>query len=153
MELIDGVRTKALKVIPDERGRLMEILRADDEIFVGFGQVYLTTTLPGVVKAWHLHKLQTDNVACVAGMIKLCLYDERRDSPTFGRLNEFFLGVHRPLLVQIPPFVCHGWKCVSLEEALIVNTVTRPYNYQEPDEFRFDAHQSHIPYDWSRRDG
>lgn len=153
MELIAGVRVKNLKVIPDERGRLMEMLRADDDIFMGFGQVYLTTTLPEVVKAWHLHKLQTDHVVCVHGMIKLALYDDRADSETFGLLNQFFMGVHNPILVQIPPLVYHGWKCVSIEEALIVNTVTRPYDYREPDEFRLDAHQSHIPYDWSRKDG
>ena len=28
--LIDGVRTKTLRLIPDERGWLMEILRSDD---------------------------------------------------------------------------------------------------------------------------
>lgn len=153
MEFIEGVRVKELKVIPDQRGRLMEMLRADDEIFAGFGQVYLTTTLPGVVKAWHLHKLQTDNVVCVAGMIRLGLYDDRKDSPTFGLANEFYLGIHRPLLVQIPPFVYHGWKCVSPEEALIVNTVTKPYDYSEPDEYRLDAHENHLPWDWSQVDG
>ena len=131
----------------------MEMLRADDDIFAGFGQVYLTTTLPGVVKAWHLHKLQTDNVVCVAGMIRLGLFDERDDSPTKGLVNEFFLGVHRPLLVQIPPLVYHGWKCVSVEEALIINTVTRPYDHTQPDEYRLDAHKSHIPFDWSIQDG
>ena len=153
MEYIDGVKTKELKVIPDGRGRLMEILRADDEIFPGFGQVYLTTTLPGVVKAWHLHHHQTDNVACVFGMIRLGLFDDRAGSPTKGMVNEFFLGVHRPLLVQIPPFVYHGWKCISPEEALIVNTVTKPYNYRDPDEHRLDAHSPEVPFDWATKDG
>ena len=153
MDLIEGVRVKKLSVIPDQRGRLMEMYRADEEIFVGFGQVYLTTTLPGVVKAWHLHKVQTDNVVCVAGMIRLGLYDDRKDSPTFGLVNQFFLGVHNPLLVQIPPFVYHGWKCTSLEEALIVNSVTRPYDYKNPDEYRLDPHENHIPWDWADQDG
>ena len=81
--MIDGVKTKKLEVIPDERGRLMEILRNDDDVFIQFGQVYITTTYPGVVKAWHLHKEQSDNVACVQGMIKLVLYDPRKQSPTF----------------------------------------------------------------------
>ena len=54
--MIDGVMIKKLKVIADERGRLMEILRADDEMFTGFGQVYMTTAYPGVVKGWHYHK-------------------------------------------------------------------------------------------------
>ena len=53
---IAGVKTKALRVIPDERGWLMEILRADDEeFFTRFGQVYTSATYPGVVKAWHYH--------------------------------------------------------------------------------------------------
>ena len=63
--MIAGVRTKQLTVHADERGRLMEILRRDDEVFVGFGQVYVTTVYPGIVKAWHYHKCQTDNLACL----------------------------------------------------------------------------------------
>jgi dTDP-4-dehydrorhamnose 3,5-epimerase len=152
MDLIDGVKTKELKAIPDDRGRLMEILRADDEMYETFGQVYMTTTLPGVVKAWHCHHVQTDNICCVAGMIRLALYDDRRDSATFGLVNDFYLGVHRPLLVQVPPYVFHGWKCVSPEEALIVNTVTHPYDPQSPDEHRLPAHESHIPFSWDRID-
>jgi len=49
MNLIGGVQTKPLWVIPDERGCLIEILR-DDEMFEKFGQVYLTAAYPGVVK-------------------------------------------------------------------------------------------------------
>jgi dTDP-4-dehydrorhamnose 3,5-epimerase len=55
--VIAGVILKSLRLLPDERGRLMEILRNDDDIFSKFGQVYITTTYPGVVKAWHCHKL------------------------------------------------------------------------------------------------
>ena len=63
--MIRGVRTKSLKVIPDERGRMMEILRADDDLFLKFGQVYVTTTYPQVVKACHYHKVQTDHIVAV----------------------------------------------------------------------------------------
>ena len=151
--MIDGVKVKTLKVIPDERGRLMEILRRDDELFGAFGQVYATTTLPGVVKAWHKHEKQTDNVACVAGMIKLALFDGREGSPSQGELSQFYLGVHRPILVQIPAGIWHGWMCVSPEEAVVVNVPTEPYNPDHPDEQRLDPHDSLIPYDWRRKDG
>jgi dTDP-4-dehydrorhamnose 3,5-epimerase len=151
--MIDGVKIKKLRVIPDERGRLMEILRRDDELFQNFGQVYMTTTYPGVVKAWHRHEKQTDNIACVAGMIKMALYDGRTDSPTFKEVNEFYLGVHNPMLVQVPAGIYHGWMCVSQEEALIVNLPTETYNYEHPDEQRLDPHTSDIPYDWKRKDG
>jgi len=151
--MIKGVKTKKLKVIPDERGRLMEILRKDDDLFLGFGQAYMTSTYPGVVKAWHMHRKQTDNVVCLQGMLKLVLYDGRRGSKTFGELEQYYIGVHNPLLVQIPAGVYHGWMCVSPEEALVVNLPTLPYNHKEPDEQRLDPHSSDIPYDWTRKDG
>ena len=82
---IAGVKTKPLRLIPDERGWLMEILRADEsELFTKFGQVYVSATYPGVVKAWHYHKVQVDNFACIAGMVKLVLVDTRDGSPTKG---------------------------------------------------------------------
>jgi dTDP-4-dehydrorhamnose 3,5-epimerase len=151
--MIEGVMTKKLKVIPDERGRLMEILRTDDEMFRKFGQVYMTTAYPGVVKGWHYHKKQYDNMAVVKGMMKIVLYDGRLDSSTHSEINEFFAGEHNPLLIHIPPYVYHGFKCVSQEEAVVVNTPTEAYDYSEPDEFRVHPHDNDIPYEWDRKDG
>ena len=151
--MICGVMTKKLKLIPDERGRLMEILRHDEEIFSKFGQVYLTTTYPGVVKAWHYHKKQDDFITCVKGMLKLVLYDGREGSETKGEINEFFIGDFNPALVRVPHMIYHGWKCISQEEALVINTPTEAYNPKEPDEYRIDPHQNDIPYRWERKDG
>ena len=151
--MIKDVVYKQLRFIPDERGRLMEMLRKDDEIFSKLGQVYLTTTYPSVVKAWHYHKLQDDLICCVKGMLKLVLYDDRPDSPTKGDINEFFIGDYNPALVRVPKMVYHGWKCISEEEAIIINAPTEVYNRQQPDEFRQDPHINDIPYKWERKDG
>ena len=154
MKLINGVKVKNLRVIPDERGRLMELLRSDDrEFFSGFGQVYLTTAYPGAIKAWHYHKKQTDNLVCIQGMMKIVLYDPREDSPTKGMVNEFFAGIHNPILIKVPPFVMHGFKCVSEHEALVVNIPTEVYVYNNPDEYRVPPSSPDIPYDWARKDG
>jgi len=151
--MIKGVKVKVLKVIPDERGRLMEILRRDDEMFKGFGQVYMTTAYPGVVKGWHYYKKQYDNMAVVKGTMKIVLCDGREDSPTYREVNEFFAGEHNPILIHIPPYIYHWFKCVSQEEAIVVNTPTETYNYEEPDEFRVHPHDNDLPYDWGRNDG
>jgi dTDP-4-dehydrorhamnose 3,5-epimerase len=148
--MIEGVKVKELKLIPDERGRLMEILRRDDDIFIEFGQVYMTTAFPGVVKAWHFHKGQTDNFTCIRGCMRLGLYDARTASPTFGNVEEYIIGIDSPMLVQIPPEVYHGFKCISEEEAVVINTVTVPYNRNEPDEYRVDAFDNDIPFDWKK---
>ena len=150
--MIDGVKIKQLKVISDERGKLMEIIRSDDDVFEKFGQVYMTTAMPGVVKGWHYHKIQSDNFACVKGMIKLVLYDSRDGSKTKGEVNEFFIGENNPILVHIPKLVYHGFKGTSENEAIVINTITEPYNAKDPDEFRVPAHGSDIPYEWERKD-
>lgn len=145
---IDGVKIKHLRVIPDERGWLMEILRSDDEIFQQFGQVYITTAYPGVVKGWHYHKKQTDNFTCVHGMMKVVLYDAREGSSTKGTIMEFFVGEKNPILISVPPGVYHGFKGIGTETAYFLSVPTRPYNYQEPDEYRLPPDTKEIPYDW-----
>ncbi len=151
--MIEGVRVKKLRVIPDERGYLMEMLRDDDEFFQKFGQVYLSVVYPGVVKGWHYHKKQTDHFVFVKGMAKVVLYDGRDGSPTRGQVNEFFMGEHNPILLVIPPLVLHGMKGVGTEPAYLVNVPTEHYVYDQPDEFRVDPHSKDVPYDWSHRDG
>lgn len=151
--MIKDVIVKQLKYIPDERGRLMEILKCNEEIFTKFGQVYISTTYPYVVKAWHFHKEQDDCIVCIKGMLKLVLYDNRDDSPTKGEVNQFFIGEFNPALVKVPREVYHGWKCVSTEEAIVINIPTEPYNYEKPDEYRVDPHKNDIPYNWERKDG
>ena len=153
MALIDGVSTRRLRLMPDERGFLMEMLRSDWPEFEKFGQVYLTAVYPGVVKGWHYHKKQNDYFICVSGMAKVVLHDSREGSPTKGMTNEFFIGELNPMLVRIPAGVYHGFKGISEKVTLIVNVPTEPYNYEEPDEHRLPAHTDEIPYDWERKDG
>lgn len=152
-KLINDVAVRSAKVIADERGRLGEIMRADDPWFEKFGQVYFTTTYPGVIKAWHYHKKQTDHFYVIKGMVKIALCDQREESSTHGVVNELYLGEHCPGLLRIPPGILHGWVCVSETTSYILNVVSEMYNYAEPDEFRTDPHDNDIPYDWKRRDG
>ena len=153
-QLIHGVTVKKLQIHCDERGRLMEMIRSDDKDLkqIKFGQVYMTTAYPGVTKAWHYHKKQTDHFVCVRGMMKVVLFDPREGSPTKGLINEFFIGSQNPVLVRVPNLVYHGWKCISTEPSLVVNVPTEPYQYSDPDEYRLEPHGT-LPYDWTRKDG
>jgi len=150
--VIDGVTVSTLRVIADARGRLMEVLRSDDPLFKKFGQVYVTVVYPGVVKAWHCHKLQTDHLAAIQGMVRLGLFDGREGSPTRGEVMEVSFGVHNPVLVVVPPGVWHGFQGLGTEEAVVMNVPTELFNYKEPDELRMDPHDNEIPFDWRKRD-
>jgi dTDP-4-dehydrorhamnose 3,5-epimerase len=150
--MIEGVIVKKLKVIPDERGYLMEMLRSDDPFFRKFGQLYLTVAYPGVVKGWHYHKIQTDHFVAVSGMVKVVLYDQREGSKTRGEVNEFFMGEQNPILLVIPPLVVHGMKGIGTAPGMVVNCPSEVYDYDNPDEHRFDPHDGSIPYEWARKD-
>ena len=139
---------KQLKAHTDERGWLLELLRRDWKLFSEFGQAYITAAYPQVVKAWHMHKKQTDNISCIKGLIKLVLYDDRENSETRRELLEFVIGEKNPTLVQIPPRVWHGFKTLGEEAAIVVNIPTNLYNYKDPDEHRLPPQTDKIPYDW-----
>ncbi|MGH2372911.1 MAG: dTDP-4-dehydrorhamnose 3,5-epimerase family protein [bacterium] len=149
MNLINGVTVRSLKVLPDDRGFLMEMLRSDWPEFRAFGQVYLTACYPGVIKAWHYHRDQWDYFVCIRGMARIVLYDPRNESPTKGVINEFHTGVLNPLLVIVPPLVYHGVAAEGPREAILVNIPTRIYDYLAPDEYRLPHDDPGVPYDWS----
>jgi dTDP-4-dehydrorhamnose 3,5-epimerase len=144
--MIQGVLIHPLRQIPDERGKIMHMLRADDPHFEKFGEIYFSVAYPEAVKGWHIHKKMSLNYAVISGMIKLVLYDERENSPSHGELMELFIGESNYMLVKIPPMVWNGYKGIGVTPAIVANCATLPH---DPDEIsRLDPHNSHIPYKW-----
>lgn len=147
--MIDGVTVVPLRQIVDERGKVMHMLRADDPAFERFGEIYFTTVRHGAIKAWHLHTRMTLNYACISGLVKLVLYDDRPGSPTRGELQELFIGQDAYCRVRIPAHVWNGMKGISAEPAIVANCPTEPHDYAEIE--RLDPFSPRIPYDWSLR--
>jgi dTDP-4-dehydrorhamnose 3,5-epimerase len=145
--MIEGVLVHPLRQIPDERGKIVHMLRCDDPHFERFGEIYFSVVNPGVIKAWHLHKEMTLNYAVVSGMIKLALYDERPESPTRGEVQELFIGDSHHVLVRIPPGVWNGFKGVGVTPAIVANCSTIPHDPAEI--VRMDPLRNPIPYDWA----
>lgn len=148
---IAGVVVRPLRKIPDERGCIFHMLRANDPHFEKFGEIYFSQVFPGAIKAWHLHKAMALNYAVVAGRIKLVLADDREGSATRGNLMELFLGEENYSLVTIPPLVWNGFKGVGTGPALVANCATLPH---DPEEIvRMDPFSEKIGYDWSLKHG
>ena len=146
---IEGSLVTPLTRIPDERGTIMHMLRADASHFVGFGEIYFSTLYPGAIRAWHMHKSMTLNFAVPVGKIKLVLYDDRPASPTFRVLSEHFVGEDSYVLLTVPPMVWIGLKGIGIATALVANCTTLPHDPFEMD--RLDPFDPSIPYDWALR--
>ncbi|MBI2135157.1 dTDP-4-dehydrorhamnose 3,5-epimerase family protein [Candidatus Woesearchaeota archaeon] len=151
--MIEGVKVKKLKKIADYRGFLMEMLRDDDDFYVKFGQVYMTVCNPGIVKAWHYHKKQSDNFVIIRGKGRIGLYDGREGSKTKGKAMEFTVDENNPILVFIPPGVLHGYETIGNEPCYLINCVTEHYDYGHPDEHRVDPFDNDIPFKWNNKKG
>lgn len=149
--MIEGVAVYPLRQIPDERGKIMHMLRCDAEHFEKFGEIYFSVVNPGVVKGWHLHKKMVLNYAVVSGMIKLALYDDRKGSKTRGQVQEIFLGEDNYCLVRIPALVWNGFKGIGKRPAIVANCATIPHDPKEI--VRIDPFKNDIPYDWTLKHG
>ena len=149
MSTIDGVLTVPLRRIPDERGTIFHMLRADDPHFVAFGEIYFTSVYEGVVKGWHKHRDMTLNYACVHGRVKVALYDDREGSPTRGTVQEVFLGPDEHSLVVIPPEIWTGVKGMTSPFAIVANCATHTHDPERTT--RLDPFDNDIPYDWHVR--
>jgi dTDP-4-dehydrorhamnose 3,5-epimerase len=149
--MIEGVLVEPLKQFPDERGRVMHMLRSDSPIFTRFGEIYFSLVYPGVVKAWKRHKLMTQNYAVPVGNVKVVVYDGRPGSGTEGEVQEIIIGEDNYCLLRIPPLVWSGFQGISDAPSLVANCPDMPH---DPDEVeKLDPHDPSIPYGWGSRNG
>lgn len=146
--MIRGVQLKLLKKHYDDRGYFMEVLRADDPFFNGFGQASQSMSFPGVIKAFHYHQKQDDIWFFPKGHAQVVLYDLRTDSETHGQTDVFYMGEDLPLLLFIPRGVAHGYRVLGMDTAVIFYFTNQPYNPDDPDEFRIPYDDPKIGFSW-----
>jgi len=146
-EPLDGVIISELRQIPDARGSVLHMLRADDPEFTKFGECYFSEVLPGAVKAWKRHRGQSQLFAVPVGRIRLAIYDDREGSRTRGHLQTIELG--RPdayFRLRIPPGLWYGFACISDTPALLANCADVPHDPAEGEQRA--STDPEIPYRW-----
>lgn len=145
---IAGVEIHSLRVIEDERGAVMHMLRSDAPWFTAFGEVYFSRVNAGAVKAWKRHREMTQHFAVPAGRIRLVLFDDRGRKGDAGILEVFELGLpDRYCLIRIPPMVWYGFQAIGDEPALIANCADLPHSPEESEQAACLPHQRR--FDWN----
>jgi dTDP-4-dehydrorhamnose 3,5-epimerase len=145
--LIADVSVHEVRTVPKRNGSVTELYRDDwPEAGSNVGQVFMVHLSVRGVSAWHAHEVTTDRLTVIDGAATLALYDARRESPTYGRVNEFHLRDARPMTVVVPPRVWHGIANTGDRGCVIVNMPDRPYRYDDPDHWRVPADSPEIPY-------
>lgn len=148
---IAGVKIKRLLRHSDDRGFFQEILRDDEELLERFGQLSLSKSYPGVIKAFHYHERQDDLWFFPVGNAQVVLHDLREGSPTRGQTQVVYMGEDYPLLLVIPSGVAHGYRVLGEKAAVIIYCTTESYDPYDPDEKRLPYNDPLIGFDWSTK--
>ena len=144
--MIHDVKITPLKIISDNRGKVIHMLRTDSQVFEKFGEIYFSTIYHQSIKGWHLHKESTLNYVCIKGKVKLVLFDNRKESSTKGVYQELILSPEDYFLVTIPPNIWNGFKGLDRAESIIANCLTLPHNEREM--LRKDPFDKSFNYKW-----
>ncbi len=144
--LIEGVVLKNVRHVPTAYGHLTELFRDDWGLKGHWGQAFQSCFQPGAISAWHAHATTRDGIFVNRGMLKIVLFDSRKDSKTYGNINEFKLGDLRPGLLIVPSCVWHGVQNISSNGASLINFVDHAYTYEDPDHWRLSRDSPEIPY-------
>jgi dTDP-4-dehydrorhamnose 3,5-epimerase len=138
--LIEGIIVKEIKKFVDERGFFSELFRKDwDNLIFNeeIVQLNLSYSYPNIIRAWHRHlRGQVDFFICLTGAIKVCAYDDREDSKTFGELDEIVISEEVLKVVRIPGILWHGYKAIGSKPVKMLYGVNKLYIYDDPDEER-----------------
>jgi dTDP-4-dehydrorhamnose 3,5-epimerase len=149
-ELIAGVEIGPFPIWPDDRGYFLEVARFGQGLVSEFpaatSQVSAALNYPGIIKAFHYHRFQTDYWVPAAGLLQVALVDLRRTSRTYAAKNTLYIGALRPWQLRIPPGVAHGYKVIGDQPSVLIYITNR--NYDPKDEGRIPYNDPSIAYDW-----
>jgi dTDP-4-dehydrorhamnose 3,5-epimerase len=149
-DLIEGIEIAPFALWPDDRGYFLEVARLGQGLVADFpgqgSQISAALNYPGIIKAFHFHKLQTDYWVAAAGLLQVALVDLRSNSKTFGKKNTLYVGTLRPWQLLIPPGVGHGYKVIGGQPSVLVYITNRTYDPN--DEGRIAYNDPSIAYDW-----
>ena len=126
---IKGVVIRKLGKAVDKRGWLSELFRNDElegEFFPTMA--YISSTNPGVTRGPHEHRDQAD-LFCFIGPsnFKLRMWDNRRESETFGYVTTVVVGEENPSSVLVPAGVVHAYQNIGDAEGIVINCPNRLY--------------------------
>ena len=145
---VDGVVILPLKIITDERGSVLHMLKSHEPLFDKFGEIYFSEILSGAVKAWKKNKKLSQNLTVPVGMVNLAIYDDRRNSRTRGNIFDCLLG--RPdhyYLIHIPPLLWYGFQGLGNTPSLVANCTNLSHDHSESEKIHPES--EFIPYNWA----
>jgi dTDP-4-dehydrorhamnose 3,5-epimerase len=147
---IEGVALVDLRRFTDDGGTFLELGRLTagvHQLLPGFtvAQINYSEVDPGIIKAFHLHRRQTDVWFVPPGdRMLVVLLDCRAGSCTEGALRRLVLGDGPARLLRIPPGVAHGVRNLGPARGRLIYLVDTHFS---PDPEATD--EGRLPWDFA----
>lgn len=144
---IPGVQIKEIRNVTIRSGVLTECFRPEwfDPPFPAAHVVHMAL-LPGGLSSWHCHRQQSDVIVPIRGQLRIGVYDDREDSPTYKSFRLLHVSAARPVAILVPPLVWHAIRNPSGESAAYVVVNDQPFHYAEPDDWILPPGSDAIPF-------
>lgn len=111
-ELINGVEIVELDPFYDERGEIWTLFEQQNWE-TKFVEDKISVSYKGVIRGLHGDSYISKLISCLSGSLFLSVVDARRDSPTYGAIEEFILNEKSPRLVFVPFGCLNGHQCLT----------------------------------------
>ncbi|WP_440915355.1 dTDP-4-dehydrorhamnose 3,5-epimerase family protein [Candidatus Pelagibacter sp.] len=143
MSKIQGVIFKNIKSHKDDRGFFREIFKDNKLISKKFKQISHSFIKKNIIKAWHLHRKQSQWNYLLKGKIILYLYDTRNKSKTFKKHTTICIdSKKKSVMYFFPAGVAHGYITLSKENHMIYATSGL---YDPDEEYKISLENNLIP--------
>lgn len=143
--MIEGIRLTPLKHISVPKGDVFHALKATDEGFYGFGEVYFSEVEPKCVKGWKRHNRMTLNLIVVNGAVGFAMYDSRPASSTYGVTESVVLSRKTNYQrLTVPPGVWVAFWCAADELSMLMDVIPEVHDPLEADRCELNE----IPFDF-----
>ena len=95
--MINDIIISPLKILSDNRGKVMHMMRNDSKVFKSFGEVYFSTIYKDSIKAWHLHKEKIIKILKLVKKekVKLVLFDDRKEKLNKWRISRNYFDMKK----------------------------------------------------------
>ena len=147
--IMDFKVKKVVKHSSDD-GFFAELVKYGEDTFHEIRQTSYSETLPGSIKAFHLHKEYWEMWTALKGEIMVVAYDGREDSSTFGNIEVVYTGESDLKVIAMPPGVAHGYKVLSKTNAGVLYHAGKEYDPKNPGIEEIDHNDPTINFDWTK---
>lgn len=126
---MDGVKVTPLKRIATGKGDVLHAMKATDEGYCGFGEVYFSEVYCGQRKGWKRHNRMTLNLVVVKGAIRFIIVNDK----TYEREEVVLSPDGNYARLTVAPGLWMAFEGVAEGVSLLMDLIPEPHDPEESD--------------------